>query len=227
MRGEMALDGEEFAAVSGAHRRDPAHQPARRRRGRAGRRGGAGAGRSRRLRARARPAPGGPSRRRRFLRVRRRGADPPPPLRRGARHRRGGRARRPAPRALPGDAGHHAAAPGRRDRRPGSAATRLEERSLRRAHVQPAQPVREGDPRALHHHRNEAPALSRRAGGAPGDRVGGRAVPRGDLPALRPALRADARRAGGVRALRRSRATTPCAPSACRASASPASASGA
>ena len=111
--------------------------------------------------------------------------------------------------------------------RPRGAAARLEERSLRRAHVQPAQPVREGDPRALHHRRHEAPALSRRAGGAPGDRVGGRAVPRGDLPALRPALRAHARRAGGVRALRRSRATTRCAPSACRASASPASASGA
>ena len=102
-RGALALRGRDGArrrgVRGGARRRGghPAHQPARprapprveppRRRCLLDDRG--------RLRARARPPSGGASARRRVLRLRRRGAGPPAPLRRGARGRRGRASRRP------------------------------------------------------------------------------------------------------------------------------------
>ena len=163
---------------------DPAHQPARRRRGRASRRRRrccstiAPATRASATRTSRRPPA-----RRRVLRVRRRGARSAS----AATTRRAPSPRR-ASRADAGDArclstlGTTLLRLGDETRRPRDAAPRLEARSLRRPHVQPAQPVREGHPRALHHRRDRAPALPRRAGGAARHRGGRRAVPRGDLP---------------------------------------------
>ena len=126
---------------------------------------------------------GRPPARRRVLRVRRRGADAPPPLRRGARGRGRRRRRRPRRRRVPVGARDDAAAPRRRDRRARDAAPRLEARPLRRPHLQPAEPVREGDPGPLHHRSRARTSASGSRPPRARDHRGGRALPRGALRA--------------------------------------------
>ena len=121
------------------------------------------------LRGRARPAARDPPGRRRLLRPHRRGAGAPAPLRGGpaggGRRRRSGRdQRRPAELA-----GQHPLAPGRGGGGPGPAPAGLGPRPLRRADLQPAQPVREGDRHPLR--AGDHPTLSLPGGGlAPGGR---------------------------------------------------------
>ena len=143
--------------------------------------------------------------RRRVLCVRRGDADAPPPLRRCPRRRARGNRRGSRRRRLPGGPGDDAAAAGRRGRRPRRPPTRLETRPLRRPHLQPAEPVREGDPRPLHHHLRRAAALSHSHRRPRRRRGGRRALPGRALPRPRRPLPAGAARPADVRALRRSR----------------------
>ena len=103
--------------------------------------------------------PGSAAARRRLLCVRRRDLDAPPSLRRRARYRaRRGRGRSRG-RRLPRRAGDDPAPPGRRGGGARHATPGLEAGPLRRPHLQPAQPVREDDPGALHDDRERPPAL--------------------------------------------------------------------